>query len=322
MFPLAQRSADPWVIDVVYVYLESWNLTSKMNQTITLLLLSLVTAQSLSQVSAASIQVEIADQSVMVRVESHLFQNMTRLPELNIDISGNDLSNAQLALESALRAKSALSISSLSMRIVSQGVWFNVTAQFAVEGTSKFERDTISTYLGWLPFKVTTDLKAGNLSYNLFGAKHLLPVITRMANRTDIKYFSPAFTPVNVQMAKEIAGNVTTFDLTLAVSNLSSWPRKFDIGSRSTVWHNDVGQTLDLRIEIPQVAQNLSLYAATSTQARVSVQGHGNASADMIVVETATGRQEVTMLGTVAGLVLLSVITRHYERRVLRVLRK
>lgn len=74
MFPLAQRSADPWVIDVVYVYLESWNLTSKMNQTITLLLLSLVTAQSLSQVSAASIQVEIADQSVMVRVESHLFQ--------------------------------------------------------------------------------------------------------------------------------------------------------------------------------------------------------------------------------------------------------
>jgi len=297
-------------------------MSSRKNLLLALLLLSLVTTQLSRHVAGTSIHVEVKDDSVFVKVESNLFQNMTGLPQLGVDVLGSDLVSARLAFQEALRSKFPLNVSSLSMRVICHGVWLNVTASFTVDGIAKTEQDVVMARLSWLPFKVTSDLRAANLSYSLVGSKHLLPAIEAMSDRTGVKYFSPAFTPIDLQMARGIASNFTMFDLTPIKANMSLWLKSFDANSMTTTWYTDRVQTFDLRIEVPQGASNLTFYASTDTQAKVSVQGHGTEFGDIVMVEAPTSRQEMIMLGTISGLALLSAMFYRYERRIAKTMKR
>ena len=287
------------------------------------LLLVLVAFQVPHRASGAGIDVQLGERSVDVKVESRLFQNMTELPETRIELTGQDISQAQSAFQEALRAKKPdLSISSFSIDIVSSKIWLNVTAKFTLDGALDAGQDTSKADLSWLTFKVTSDLKAENLSYNLVGSKLFRPYIERLPNQTGIRYFSPIFTPITAQMAANTAGNFTIFYLQAVGENVSSWPRTFDLDTQTTVWKRADTKDLDLRILIETVNVSKTFYTYTNTSARVSVRGHALTFEDTVVVEKPSGRQEIIMIGTFVGFVALSIVAHYYGRRIMTRSRK
>ncbi|MEM2943100.1 MAG: hypothetical protein QXT81_06725 [Candidatus Bathyarchaeia archaeon] len=286
------------------------------------LLIALLVFQ-IPRASGASIRINLGEDSIEVQIESKLFQNMTEFPEKRIEVVGQDLLEAQGAFQEALNAKRPeLKVSSLFIGIVSSHVWLNVTARFALEGALDSAQDTLRVDLGWLPFKVTSDLRSGNLSYNLVGLKQLRPYVEGLSNQTGVRYFSPIFTPITADMAANTAGNVTIFDLQGLKGKIDSWPRSFNLDSRTTSWKVAETKSLDLRIQIETVNFSKTVYSYTNTSATISVSGHALAVEDTVIVEKPSGRQEQVMLGTFAGFLILSVAMHFYGRRMMARSRK
>jgi hypothetical protein len=172
--------------------------------------------------------------------------------------------------------------------------------------------------LSWIRFKVTSDLKAENLSYNLIGRRYLLPIVASLSNETGVKYYSPVFTPITPEIAAATAGNVSTFDFSGVPSNISSWPKSFDANSRMTSWATLARKALDLKIVFETANVSKTLYCYTVNIAKITVQGHGSSFGDTVIVEASTGIQEVGMLGTIVGLAALGFVAHYYGRKAVK----
>ncbi|MCX6660312.1 MAG: hypothetical protein NTX81_08040, partial [Candidatus Bathyarchaeota archaeon] len=64
-----------------------------------------VSLPQVSKVTGATVEIGIKDHTSSVVVKSSLFQNMTKLPQTNIDISGAALLEAQSAIQDALKSR-------------------------------------------------------------------------------------------------------------------------------------------------------------------------------------------------------------------------
>jgi hypothetical protein len=278
-----------------------------------------VSLPQVSKVTGATVEIGIKDHTSSVVVKSSLFQNMTKLPQTNIDISGAALLEAQSAIQDALKSRRpTLNASSLAIRVESSKDWINTTTSFSVDGFTRPEKDTTWMNLSWIRFKVTSDLKAENLSYNLIGQRYLLPFVASLSNKTGMKYYSPVFTPITPEIAVATAGNASTFDFSEVPSNISSWAKSFDANSRMTSWATPARKAVDLRIVVEMANVSKTLYCYTINIVKITVQGYGSSFGDTIIVEASTGIQEVGMLGTIVGLAALGFVAHYYGRKAVK----
>jgi hypothetical protein len=235
---------------------------------------------------------------------------------------------AKSAFEDALnvQARKPLKISSLSIYVKSNDSWLNVSTTFELDGVSSVENDVISTDLSWIPFKVISDLKVGDLSYNLVGEEYLRPAIYELANQSNVNFFSPFYTPITTLMAMNIAGNVSTFDLGQISTNLTSWKKYFDENSFTTSWNLPSRTTLDLRVQITSenasdsaLAQTAAtFYSYTDTYATVTIPGHGVIVEDSVIYENSSGRYSIIMLTAIIVLISLVIVSRYVGRRLMK----
>jgi hypothetical protein len=270
----------------------------------------------------ASIEIKVMDRYLIVKIESKIFQNMTAMPETNIHVTGVDLKQAEQALKnSMLKNYPASEISNISIKITSNNVWLNLTTQFILEGVTKIERDVKRVDLNWIPFKVEEDLRANNISYNLVGQRYLQPFIRSFSNESGVKYYSPIYTPVDSKLAANIAGNITSIDLTGIESKVSSWVREFDTDSKTTIWKTVVGKLVDLRAEVKSGNISRNFYCYTESNAQITINGYGVAIDDTLLVETINNTQATLMLAAIIGLASVTSATYRYETKLRRRLR-
>ncbi|WP_455279287.1 hypothetical protein [[Eubacterium] cellulosolvens] len=299
-----------------------------------ILLILLLTFNSLSYVSGSGIEVDIGDEKVNVMIDSKLYQNITKFPETDANISGSELNMAKSAFEDALGVQSQnLKISNLSIYVRSDNSWLNVSAIFELDGVSYSDNDVISADLSWIPFKVVSNLKVGNLSYNLVGEEYLRPAIYELANQSapgheaanqsNVNFFSPYYTPITTSMAMNIAGNVSTFDLTLVSTNFTSWNKYFDENSFTTSWNLPTRTTLDLRVQttsenVTDIRTATAFYSYTDTYASVSIPGHGIIVDNSIIYENTSSNYSTIMLSIVIILIALVVVSRYVGKRIMK----
>jgi hypothetical protein len=301
-------------------------------------LIILVIGSNLNYASGSSLEVEIDDGETKVLIESILYQNITKFSEIDTNILGSELNMAKSAFEDALnvQARKPLKISSLSIYVKSNDSWLNVSTTFELDGVSSVENDVISTDLSWIPFKVISDLKVGDLSYNLVGEEYLRPAIYELANQSapghelanqsNVNFFSPFYTPITTLMAMNIAGNVSTFDLGQISTNLTSWKKYFDENSFTTSWNLPSRTTLDLRVQITSenasdsaLAQTAAtFYSYTDTYATVTIPGHGVIVEDSVIYENSSGRYSIIMLTAIIVLISLVIVSRYVGRRLMK----
>ena len=300
-----------------------------------ILLILLVTGSNLNYASGSSLEVEIDEGEAMVLIESILYQNITKFQEMDTNISGSELSMAKSAFEDALnvQAQKPLKISSLSIYVKSNDSWLNVSATFELEGISSSENEVISTDLSWIPFKVISDLKVGNLSYNLVGEEYLRPAIYELANQSDsshelanqsnVNFFSPFYTPITTSMAMNIAGNVSTFDLGQMSTNFTSWNKFFDENSFTTSWNLPSRTILDLRVQITSenasdVRTGATFYGYTDSYATVSILGHGVIVDHSVIYENSSSRYSIIMLTVIIVLIAGVIVSRYVGKRLMK----
>ncbi|MFC1506979.1 hypothetical protein ACFLQ6_07910 [Thermoproteota archaeon] len=299
-----------------------------------ILLILLVTGSNLNYASGSSLEVEIDDGEAKVLIESILYQNITKFPEIDTNISGSELNIAKSAFEDALnvQAQEPLKISSLSIYVKSNDSWLNVSATFELDGISSVENDVISTDLSWIPFKVISDLKVGNLSYNLVGEEYLRPAIYELANQSapghelanqsNVNFFSPFYTPITTSMAMNIAGNVSTFNLDHFSTNFTSWGKYFDENSFTTSWNLPTRTILDLRVQIKSenasdLRTGVEFYSYTDTYATVSIPGQGVIVDHSVIYENSSNRYSIIMLTSIIVLISLVIVSRYAGKRLM-----
>ncbi len=299
------------------------------------LLIILVSGNSLNCAHASNIEVGIDDGEVTVIIESKLFQNITKFPEIDTDIAGSELEKAQSAFVEALKkeTQNPLEISSLSIYVKSSDYWLNVSASFELDGVSSLNNEVISTDLSWMPFKIQSDLKVGNLSYNLVGEEYLRPAIYdianqsvtshEMANQSNVNFFSPYYTPITTSMALNIAGNVSTFDLKPVSTNFTSWHKYFDKNSFTTSWNFPVRKTLELRIQTinentSDIREGAAFYSFTETSATISIPGHGVIVDKSVIYETTSNRYPIIMISVFVGLIAVVLVARYVGKRLMK----
>jgi hypothetical protein len=289
----------------------------------------------LNYASGSSLEVEIEGGKAKVLIESILYQNITKFPETNTNISGSELNMAKSAFEDALNAQvqKPLKISSLSIYVKSNDSWLNVSTILDLDGVSSTDNEVISTDLNWIPFKVVSDLKVGNLSYNLVGEKYLRPAIYELnnqsnpghelANQSSMNFFSPFYTPITASMAMNIAGNVSTFDLGQFSTNFTSWSKYFDENSFTTSWDLPSRTILDLRVQI--ISENVSdlrtgtaFYSYTDAYATVSIPGHGVIVDHSVIYENSSSKYSIIMLTIIIVLIALVIVSRYAGKHLMK----
>jgi hypothetical protein len=290
-----------------------------------ILLILFVTGSNLNYASGLNLEVEIDDGKVKIQIESILYQNLTKFPETDTNISGTELNLAKSAFEDALNAQSQkpLRISSLSIYVKSNDSWLNISTIFELDGVSHSENGVTSTDLSWIPFKVISDLKVGNLSYNLVGEEYLRPAIYELSNQSGVNFFSPFYTPITTPMAMNIAGNISTFNLEQFSTNFTSWSKYFDENSFTTSWNLPTRTILDLRAQI--IAENATdtssgdtFYSYADTQATVSIPGHGVMVDQSVIYEDSSSRYSIIMLTIIITLITLTIISHYVGKHLLR----
>ena len=245
---------------------------------------------------------------------------------------------AKSAFEDGLnaQARKPLKISSLSIYVRSNDSWLNVSTIVDLDGISSSENEVISTDLSWIPFKVISDLKVGNLSYNLVGEEYLRPAIYELANQSEpghelanqsnVNFFSPFYTPITASMAMNVAGNVSTFDLGQISTNFTSWSKYFNENSFTTSWNLPSRTILDLRVQI--TSENASdarteaaFYSYTDAYATVSIPGHGIIVDHSVIYENSSSRYSIIMLTIIIVLIALVIVSRFVGKRLMKIKR-
>ncbi len=290
-----------------------------------ILLILLVIGSNLNYASGSSLEVEIDDKEVKIQIESILYQNLTKFPETDTNISGSELNIAKSAFEDALnvQARKPLNVLSLSIYVKSNDSWLNISTIFELDGVSYSENEVTSIDLSWIPFKVISDLKVGNLSYNLVGEEYLRPAIYELSNQSGVNFFSPFYTPITTPMAMNIAGNVSTFDLGQFSTNFTSWSKYFDENSFTTSWNLPTRTILDLRAQIiaanaTDTSSGSTFYSYADSNATVSIPGHGVIVDHSVIYEASSSRYSIIMLTIVITLIALTIISRYVGKHLLK----
>lgn len=260
---------------------------------------------------ASNVRITIENQQVKARLELSLQQNMTQLPTQTSTLTmASDGKLASAFSEALTRALPGATISDMTLNLESTGTWLNVTAAITVAGASERKGDVLSSNMGWKAFNVSSDLRAGNFSYNTVGNQYLRPVTEFYTNAslgvgrpnstfTGVNFFVNK-TGVSGYTAENYVGNFTLFDFGALEVPLDTWTRTYTLSNNTTTWRYAPPQRLDISIGIQRLNLTTSIFANYGFQAEVTVQGIARARGDTLLVDVGTGQKEWAMFGLVA----------------------
>ena len=269
--------------------------------------------------SASTITVNIQGQQVHTLIDLSLVQNITALPNVTTTIGSATQSNVSAAFDQALsRANPNAASSGLTVGISSTKGLLNLTCNMDVVGVSQRNGDIVSANMTWLTFKVTSDLRAENLSYNTIGSRYFRPVVAYYANAsrfigrpnatiTGVTFFVSG-TSFNPTQAQNYAGNFTMLDFSDLNAALDQWNRTYTLSNNTTTWRYSPIQlfSFDMRIEHKNVTAD---YVANySYSAMISVSGLSRAQGNILLIAVGSGKIEWAMAAIVVLAILAAII--------------
>jgi len=266
--------------------------------------------------SASNVTVNIQGQQVHTSISLSLIQNITALPSITATVESATQSNLSAAFDQGLsRANPNAASSGLSVGISSTKASLNVTCTMDVSGVSQRNGNIVSVNMTWLAFNVTSDLRAGNLSYNTIGTRYFAPVLAYYANASrlvgrpnatlnGVTFFVNG-TSYNPTQAQNYADNFTMLQFGSLEPTLDQWNRTYTLTNNTTTWRYSPPQlfNFDMRIDRKNVTTDYT--ANYGYSAMISVSGLSRAQGRIILVDVGTGEMEWVM----AAIVILAVLS-------------
>ncbi len=272
--------------------------------------------------SASNVSITIDKKTGQVQAIFRLTleQNITQLPNQTNTLNlANDPQSASSFNEALKKTNSTAVLSDLTMDITSKGSSLTLTTTMTVSGVSDRRGDILTVKMDWKGFNVTSDLRAGNLSYNKLGLRYFRPVVLFYANasrfvaRPNATITGVSFlvnrTSVGPPTAENYAGNFTILDFADLNTPLEQWGRTYSLSNDTTTWRYTPAQHFDFAITTQRQNRTTEFFATYSYDAEIIVSGIARAHADTLLVDAGTGQEEWIMAGIVSLTIILAIVT-------------
>jgi len=268
---------------------------------------------------ASDVTITIENQQVQAKLTLSLQQNITRLPVQSntLNMASNDeLSSA--FTKALANASSGAAPSGLMLNLESVGMWLNISATMMVSGVSVRNKDMLSANMTWKDFEISSNLRAGNLSYNTVGSQYLRPVAEFYSNAsrfvgrpnstiTGVNFFVNG-TSVSGPVAENYVGNFTVLDFRALSTPIEYWTRTYTLSNNTTTWRYTPPQLLDITIGVERLNVTKSYFAHYGYEAEITVQGIARANGDTLLLDVSTGEKEWVMAGLIALTIVLAIV--------------
>ena len=266
--------------------------------------------------SAYNVTVSIQGQQVHASISLSLTQNITALPILTATVDSSSQSNLSAAFDQGLsHADPNATSSGVSVGVSSTKASLNLTCTMDVSGVAQRNGSIVSVNMTWLAFNVTSDLRAGNLSYNTIGSRYFAPIIAYYANASrlvgrpnatinGVTFFinGTSFNPTQTQ---NYVDNFTMLKFGSLSPSLDQWNRTYTLTNNTTTWRYSPPQLFNFSMRIQRSNVTTTYAAKYGYNAIISVSGLSRAQGHTILVDVGTGDMEWVM----AALVLLAVLS-------------
>lgn len=271
-----------------------------------------------SPVSAEKVSVQLNDQIAEVKITSSINQNLTKLKASSMDLSGEDLAEFRDSLQSAIETKSTQAVvSDLSVKVATSETRLNLTFSFKVRNITLVSGDIEKIDVAWRSFKVSKNLVAQNLSYNMVGNAYVKPALEPYSNSTWARFYINGNRSVFYEEAADVAGNATLLDFEALSSPLSSWNKTLDPEHQKTTWFLPNVKPLDLRMTIEEPNETRTYVSSIELSSEIVGPSFAAIEGDSIVYTRATS-EEPLMLAIVIIAIVLAIGFYIYHRRISR----
>jgi hypothetical protein len=225
-------------------------------------------------------------------------------------------SNVSSALAAALRnVDPSASPSNLGIVLANTQRGLNLTCSFDVSGVTQLNGDILSVNMTWLPFDVSSDVRAQNFSFNTIGSRYFRSVVNHYANAsrfvglpnatiTGVTFFVNG-TSVGSPAAEDYVGNFTTLNFGTINPNIAGWIRNYTLTNNTTTWRSFPSKLLNFDMQISRKNSTTDYGATYGYDAAISVSGVGRTQGNAILVDVGTGQTEWAM----AAIVILAFIS-------------
>ena len=266
--------------------------------------------------SGSSVSVSVQAQQIHAAFALSLVQNVTALPNLVTAVDSGSDSNVSAAFAQALRnVDPSASPSNLNIGLSSTQSGLNLTCAMDVLGVSQRNGDVLSVNMTWLPFAVTSDLRAQNFSFNTVGKRYLSSIVTYYANAsrfvglpnaaiTGVTFFVNGIS-VGPPAAQAYVGNFTTLNFSPLNANVEQWNRTYTLNNDTTTWRYFPPASLDFDMRIERKNVTTDYIATYVYDAVISVPGVARAQGAVILVGVGSGQTEWVM----AAIVILALVS-------------
>jgi len=265
--------------------------------------------------SASNVTVTIQAERVHASYDLYLSQNVTTLPNIATTIDSNSDPNVSAAFTQALmKADPSASATNLSVGLTSVKGNVSLTCAMDVAGVSQLNGDILTVNMTWLPFDVTSNLRAQNFSFNTIGNTYFRSVVAYYANlsrfigRSNATISGAIFyvngTSVGPPVAVSYAGNFTTLNFSPLSTDIDQWNRTYTLTNDTTTWRFWPPKLFDFNMQIQRGNATRDYFASYAYNATISVPGIGRSQGTVLLVGVGSGLTEWVM----AGIVILSVI--------------
>lgn len=269
---------------------------------------------------ASDVTITIENQQVQARLSLSLQQNITQLPAQSntlIMASNDQLSSA--FTEALTDASPGAAPAGLTLNLDSAGTWLNISATMIVAGVSVRNKDVLSANMTWKDFYTSSNLHAGNLSYNTVGKQYLRRIAAFYSNAsrfvgrpnstiTGVNFFVNG-TSVSGPAAENYLGNFTVFDFRALSVSIEDWTRTYTLNNNTTTWRYTPPQPLDISIGVQRLNVTTNFFARYGYEAEITVQGIARAHGDILILDVGTGQKEWVMAGLIALTIVLAIVT-------------
>lgn len=281
------------------------------------LLSTLIVSCFAADAKASSISIEAHGERISVNLSLHFFQNATAMPSVNGTFTETTSTDLRLALEESLKTlTSNISISAVTGEVRSTKDWINSTIHFEVSGISTRKGDLVVLNCSWISLNVSRDLRLGNLSYNLIGAKYIRPAFEKYVdfdkpplNETiETVAFQSSDSELTPTAAVQQAGNATLLDFRNLAVPIQYWKRTYNLTKESTTFafRPSSAVNLTMRVNPREGSAHLS-HAAYSYDATVSISGLAHAEGNAMIVDAYGAYKPMLMFGVILVTLIAAV---------------
>jgi hypothetical protein len=291
-----------------------------LRPTAIIILLLIIVSVFIAPASASDVTIAIEKEQVQAKFMLSLHQNVTLFPNQTSTLDmASDAKLSSAFAEGLKSAAPSASPSALTVNVDSTRNWLNLTTTMTVSGVTERHGDILAFNTTWRAFNVSSDLRAGNFSYNTVGRRYFLPVVrvysnaSRFVGRPNATITGVIFylnkTSVGPPTMEHYVGNFTMFDFRPLSPTLDQWARNYTLTNNTTTWRYLPPQRLGVSMQIQRGNVTTTFFASYGYSAEISIPALARAQGNTILVDVGTGQKEWIMAGIVALALVLALAT-------------